>query len=479
MYELLEINKPDDLDQLGAVLEKAHDAGTVIGKLKAKLSGRCRKVLVEHSYVDKDYRSTYYNFYAKKGYRYDSSCVRLHFFDERAQLIDGHHLTSHDPTVPLAAGYFGFMVLRPTNIQTIGRTVLSPDIIDGFNGEVITSRFKVHVLGKRLEVQGFPFMSQHSDVSVCAHVACWAILRHYSERFPAYRELLTHDVTRLAHEFDPGGLLPSLGLGLPHAERVFSSAGTFPLVVAKELGNERLFKRQLLAYVESGFPVFAAMSGREHAIAVIGHGEWLPAPVKSEPLYFASDLVSSMVVVDDNHFPYLSIDGASGGCGYGVDDIDAFIVPLPEKLYYPADAVDHFAGLIASDNYLGFDHSALGPLTVRYFVTTSAALRQFLDANRSQFDPELVRVAMQLVFPQFVWIVELSSLDQWTRGQVATRMVLDATASCYETNPLFIMHNSTQAYVCDRGGDHGDALLTLGGPVGSVLSRMPGDLRRR
>ena len=38
-------------------------------------------MLVEHGYVDKDYRSTFYNFYAKKGRQYRPDCIRLHFFD--------------------------------------------------------------------------------------------------------------------------------------------------------------------------------------------------------------------------------------------------------------------------------------------------------------------------------------------------------------------------------------------------------------
>ena len=38
-------------------------------------------MLVEHGYIDKDYRSTFYNFYAKMGRQYRPDCVRLHFFD--------------------------------------------------------------------------------------------------------------------------------------------------------------------------------------------------------------------------------------------------------------------------------------------------------------------------------------------------------------------------------------------------------------
>ena len=48
---------------------------------RASLRTPLRGVLVEHGYVDKDYRSTFYNFYARMGRQYRPDCVRLHFFD--------------------------------------------------------------------------------------------------------------------------------------------------------------------------------------------------------------------------------------------------------------------------------------------------------------------------------------------------------------------------------------------------------------
>lgn len=470
VYELIEISKPDDFDALGRLLDEAYDPSSVAATLKAKVSKRCRALLVEHPYIDKDYRSTYYNFYAKKGYRYDASCTRLHFFEEPIELGPGLVLKSGRN---LAENYFGYMVLRPTRIATIGRTVLSPALVDGFHGNVIDANHRVHLLGHRLSVKGFPYMSQHTDISVCAHVACWAILRHYSERYPQYAEFLTYDVTRMAHEFDPGGLLPSKGLQLEHAERIFAAAGTYPMVIAKRAPNDGLFYRQLLAYVESGFPLFAALNSHEHAVAIIGHGERIPSPTTTAPAHFAADLTRGLVVVDDNHLPYLAIERGQTN-PYGVEHIDAFIVPLPEKVYYSAEAVDEIAGVLASGNVLGFDHSGIAPPVIRYFLTSASALRASMNELRSQFDPDLVRIVMELALPQFVWIVEISSPDQWKAGQVATRVVVDATASPYEDDPLFLMYDLGQAYVFERGGDHSHSVIKLNSPQGAVLSRMTG-----
>src|SRR5262249_44527507 len=119
--------------------------------------------------------------------RYRSDCVRLHFFDETVSFDEWSlKLTAADNR--LSDHYFGFMVLRPTGIATIGRSVLTPDVRKGASRFIITSEHKVHVLGHTLKIHGFPSMEQHIDIAVCAHATCWSILRHYSERYAIYRE---------------------------------------------------------------------------------------------------------------------------------------------------------------------------------------------------------------------------------------------------------------------------------------------------
>ena len=50
--------------------------------LQNGLSEAVKAILIERNYIDKDYRSTFYNFYVKKGRRYRPDCVRFHFFDQ-------------------------------------------------------------------------------------------------------------------------------------------------------------------------------------------------------------------------------------------------------------------------------------------------------------------------------------------------------------------------------------------------------------
>jgi len=485
-YQLFEINSPDDLDQIAAAIDDTYEPRFVIEQLRAGLDPRCKRILLESYYNDKDYRSTYYHYYAKKGFRYGITCVRLHFFDDRVSLLSGRELRfaidqSVDRSGP-SSTYFGYMVLRPTRENTIGRTVISPTAIKGFHGSIIEADHKVHVLGHKLTVKGFPYMSQHMDISVCAHAACWGILRHYSERFAKYAEFLTFDITRMAHEFDPGGLLPSAGLHVGNAERVFAAAGTYPLLVVKPNDEDpsdsvdpRMFYRQLLAYVESGFPLFAEIAKLAHAVSIVGHTGWNGAAPTPAPCHFTYDLLAGLVSVDDNYLPYKAVPADASPAPYRCEDITAFIVPLPDKIYYPAENVDGLAVTLALEEHLGFNHDALGEPLIRYFLTTAAHLRLVVHKHRSQLDPVLAGIVMDLALPQFVWLIEIASMEQWKRGTVETRVIVDATASPAEQLPIFLMHNSRRAYYWDRGGDGSQHYVELQSPAGAPLSRIDGN----
>ena len=262
-YDWIDVSGPDGYDHLATLLDEVFQPKAIAKRLSVEVTKAVKFLLVEHGYIDKDYRSTHYGFYSKKGRNYRRDCVRLHFFNGSLKYDQGRTNIVCDDGCP-GDHYFGYIVLRPTMTATLGRSVLAPGIRVAARGRAIQSEHRVNVLGHTLPVWGFPSMAQPADIAVCAHVSCWAILRYYSERFPQYREYLIHDMAKLASAFDPGGLVPSLGLSVWEAERVFQAAGCFPLVVAKrrkkdedeDSVEDEGFYEQLLAYLESGFPLF-------------------------------------------------------------------------------------------------------------------------------------------------------------------------------------------------------------------------------
>ena len=412
-------------------------------------------MLVEHGYVDKDYRSTFYNFYAKKGRQYRTDCVRLHFFDESVQYDDARTEIACTDNRP-QDHYFGYIVLRPTIVATLGRSVLSPYIRLGARGRAIQSVHNVNLLGHQLHVWGFPSMAQHVDIAVCAHVSCWAILRYYSETFPQHREYLVHDITQLVAPFDPGGLVPSLGFNVQGAERVFQAAGCFPVLVGKRnSSSDEAFYSQLLSYLESGFPLFVAMNSEKHAIVIVGHSWRQSQALPGGSSSHAWAQVETLLAVDDNLLPYstvpLHLTGTTAGSpSYTADSFDAFIVALPDKIYYPADAIEALSkrveGVLAGNR--GPEQE---PLQLRrYFITTVSRLREHAREHSSQLGDTLVGLMMRLETAQFVWVVEFCSVAQWQRGRVTARAIVDATASPRDPVPIWVLHDEEVAHVFDR-----------------------------
>ena len=453
-YDWVDLTAPQGYDRLSTVLDPEFNPSTIARCLSSQVTEAVTAVLVEHEYVDKDYRSTFYNFYATKGRRYRSDCVRLHFFDEAVRYAEERtDIVSNDGRPE--DHYFGYIVLRPTIVATLGRSVLSPDIRRGARGRAIQSVHYVNLLGHRLPIWGFPSMAQHVDIAVCAHVACWAILRYYSQTYPQHREYLVHDVTKLVAPFDPGGLVPSLGFDVPGAERVFQAAGCFPLIVGKRHHADIAFYAQLMAYLESGFPLFVAMKTVGHAVVVVGYS-WRKSTTSLglSPSHIWEQ-VETLLAVDDNMLPYRSVrrsPGKNEACSpnYTAESFDAFIVALPEKIYYPADAIEDLSQRIAkwlADKWLRKDEFLR---LRRYFITTVSELRQYARENHTYLGDDLLGLIMRLDTAQFVWIVEYCSVEQWEQGHVAARVIVDATASPRDPIPMWLLHDNRVALVFDR-----------------------------
>src|SRR5258708_4689527 len=143
MYTWITLASAADLAQLEQHIDPEYAPKYVATKLAAGMSDAVKGILIERNYIDKDYRVTYYNFYSKKGRRYRPYCVRLHFFDATIS-FDEAALRLSAPDGHLSNGYFGFMVLRPIGVGTIGRSVLTPDVRRGAPPLIIAAEHKAH-----------------------------------------------------------------------------------------------------------------------------------------------------------------------------------------------------------------------------------------------------------------------------------------------------------------------------------------------
>jgi len=215
-------------------------------------------------------------------------------------------------------------------------------------------------------------------------------------------------------------------------------------------------------------------------MAIVGY-EWeASSPNPMTKMRYAWDEVKSIVVVDDNHLPYQVIE-KQRNTPYSAGSIDSFIVALPEKIFYPADAVDRLAPTLFKLAPLLGGMPSKDEVTLRYFITTGSALRSFIRSRESEFDPKLIETIMTLPLAQFIWIVEIATGEDWAKGQISARAVLDATASLREVMPFWLFHNRTNALVFDRSkvgaGINGIRGLALTGMQNTAFTRWDKNLR--
>jgi hypothetical protein len=338
-------------------------------------------------------------------------------------------------------------VIRPTQVNSIGRTIFAPSKIAKLRGAICKTRYTAHLFGTELEIEGFPYISQDTDVTICAHAATWMTLRYFSERYSTYREIFPYEISQLSGDVSHGRLVPSKGLTAFEITEIFARCGFYPEVYLRKNYEQKksrdAFYRLLYYYIESGIPVVACLHEKQHAVTIIGHVSdfTLPATDNSE------GFLTGFVVNDDNCLPYQLMmrkgAPANGYCSkFHVEDIDGFIVPLYEKMYLSAEHIEELADGILDHPTFGINKRSepvsKDQLIKRIFLTSSKSYKAF---RRSTPLPEQLHQAYaELAMPKFIWVCELSTTDYYASRQVVGEILFDATANHKDRFSFLAIH---------------------------------------
>ncbi|MBK1650481.1 hypothetical protein [Rhabdochromatium marinum] len=425
-YRFLEIAELGDYDRLGQALAQRFpeaEHGLLIGELKERLGLTCRAVLLESPYRDFDHSSVFALFYAKKHRPPARDCIRLHLFA-------GTDLTDEQ--------YIGSYVVRDSRIDSCGRALLDPAyLIDRERAYLLGVEMTAHLAGTPLPKRVFPWMAQDTDIAVCAHVAVWTIVNYYGFKYPEY---CRRSIGSIAEQTPPGlgRRVPSEGLDLSQVSDLLAANGFFPLVLSKDTLGELEFFRALFSYIESGIPMVAAMTGRQHAVTIIGHGPVDEAALSAATDWsFHSDFIDDLIVVDDNRLPYSRLSRGGGTSDMaGFADLDHVIVPLSEKMYLNASIVhERVLGLLKA-GALAIDE----PAVLRIYLTSNRSLKRELQTHQ-HMNAVLKDVLTRLELPRFVWCAEIATPPQYARQLTGARILIDATAGTYERDPWLFWHD--------------------------------------
>jgi hypothetical protein len=387
----------------------------------------------------------------------------MHFFEDT--------IVSDEDIPGAVDSYLGSIVLRPTEVATLGRTLLSPKAVKGFKGYICQTEFENNLNGVSLKVKTFPHIMQDTDVTICAHAVCWMIARYYSERYTLYPERLTFDIATAVTDVSSGRTIPSRGITLGQVSEILTSVGFQTEVFVRDLYEDTSFFYDILySYVESGIPVVAAMNGKEHAVAIIGHGPVQSAVTTANatnpPPEFlnARHCSQSLVINNDNCLPfhYLAANDQIQ-TNYKLNDVDGFVVPLYEKMYLAADNVLKIYPKWVTGNLVKLKRTLT--YITRVFMTSSKSYKRSVAASKSM-DPVFREAQLDLPLPKFIWIVELAEPSVYDKKQVNYRWILDATANSYEKYPFLLIHDDEKMIINDRA--YSDKIYNIQLPNGIV-----------
>lgn len=475
-----------------------HMLGPLRAILKLARENSCASVVVEERYIDPDYRSEYSLFWSRRFEDRPAVAKRVHFFGRQLQAAQLHAL-------PEDADYLGYMVLRPTALGPVGRTVIKPPHTIGPRAVLCTVVDRPSLFGCVLRVEGVPFCQQDGELLRCAHAAAW--ICHYVAQ---YRGLIGRRTTAAiaqmpSTEFSRHRPLPSNGLTGEQLQSIFSAIGlpAFfydaqdppdpPAPLPKASNGRRATKQQDLEwenamrrerllrvackYINSGFPVVVLTEGEEnHAFTLVG---W----EKTEDgvrLYASDDIDSPYEKIDD-----VLVDQDKYGKWVGI------MLPLPEKVFLTGEAAEQAAWNIAEggsklerpnnpqeEDFVAlagrFEHLKAG-ISVRTMLIEGRELKARL-TEKDRGD-ELLTLYRLSHLPHWVWLVEFHDPEARDRGEpcVVAEILFDSTS--HDDKPQTVL-STTLSLGRDHGAmRHGDDQVTQapgpGAPWSSIILRPP------
>ena len=421
-------------------------------------------VVVEYPYVDKVFRNSYYRYYSGKAKQVSRDCIRLSFFIDTDPTIVGcsmiHEIWEHQ--------YRGFMVLRPTELNIVGRNAISPDIYIENNFMICKTEIPASVNGLKVKVEAFPASSQDTETMVCAETAVWATMEYFGNRYAEYSPVRPSHIIKLLKNQISSRQLPSSGLTSEQICYLFKNMNFQP--VLRPVDDNTRDYGMISSFIESGIPVVLSITNFvddsypvndriAHAILCIGHER------------VTEQSVNDVKSVDDNGLKFVDFDNIKKKYVYIDDNFPAYRMDYLET---PANSYPNQKWKdcrIRFASYPLYEKILLMPYSVKYMATNflhfirgindgrEITLRTFLASSRSYKDnvcrnnmPEKIKeMILNLYLPKFIWVVELSSREGILANYSDGILIFDSTEpKLTNLTPLELMCYNGQAVYKDE-----------------------------
>lgn len=416
--------------------------------------------VLETRYIDSDYRSEYSEYSSKTFAAIPDSALRIHFFTKS---IDPKRLWQ----LPDNPGYVGFIVVRPSQMGRVGRTMLAPppDLADAVTCTVTA---EVFFFGQRLSVEGVPFVQQDYQLSRCAHAAAWMCHRTAAIRGDVTQQPIAAFTIAADDDQTMGRPLPAQGLTARQLSGVLRDLGLAP--ISYEVGRlpgpdttpiaEKTAAIPVICrFLNSRYPVVICTDG--HAFAVIGY--------RRHRRRNAKDWIT-FVRHDDSLGPYLLVEDILNDRpdrDFPPQPWKFILAPVPERLRLTPEAAEHHGKyeLLALDQLV--DRDAIkrdltlreladsGRLTFRTYATESNRFKEL--AGQRRLNDHLVAEYRLARMSRLVWVVEAVDKTRRARGSAAVvgEAIYDGTSSSHDPHPLLLrVPGAGIIYKTDGGADY-------------------------
>lgn len=344
-------------------------------------------VVVQNYYIDAAYRDVYYNYWAKFHFNWPRYCKRVSLFRDKHIKQE---FWNDENNEELQEDYLGTIIVRPSYVHnetthTFGRTLLNPYKMvekDSETGKetcpfpyIITTRYKMHLLGNEFITSAFPFSSQDGIAMKCAETAIYCLCDFESTISSLYARKLPSDIQNTLNHRISERILPSHGMYCNDISYLLKEFGYSPMIyagtedyqktqkiqetkdIAENTEQQALcwdevhktdFKNWFHYYIESAIPILTITSFRadekKHAVLAIGHGRKRKQikdcnvfRLGDYPCIDSSQLYDGYIINDDNQIPYVEeqMDHFTLHKNY---KLEAFIVPLEKHVFLEAAA---------------------------------------------------------------------------------------------------------------------------------------------
>lgn len=446
-------------------------------------------ILVEPYHIDSVYRDSYYSILSRSHIDSKRYSYRLVFFEGKLDEEDWSHIRTSGPdgVDKLQSIFIGSCVLNPQASGSIGRTLISPQYLvrcsdssitdygsASINYRIRVSKFKITVRGKPLYIDAFPYRMQDSLSMMCAETTLINLVEYYANEFREYPLLRCSKIHELEAEYMNERTVPVRGISYLVASKMLAANGFYPRLFGTDSTEKqnRMFRRALFHYIDSGVPVAVNVSAQDgaigHSLLCIGyrgfdicrwseasnHGQIIRRTYSSgchactsSPniadrafrrfrehrtswfnVAFAADLCDSFVVCDDNHIPYQARPFSKLSLHDDMENSNMLVALHKSMMLDAWDAEDALLGILEGgktglhkwiDRQLkqsGYAPESGSPtinLIVRLYMASS---RRFKQARVNCLDSFRAALYEMVPLPHFIWVAEFYLEKEFING---------------------------------------------------------------